>query len=51
MSASFEIESSTGPYTVHVESGAFSRWMGEFGKSAVISDAFLRRALPKLARR
>ena len=40
MSASFEIQSSTGPYTVKVEAGAFSRWLSGFGKSAVISDAF-----------
>ncbi len=42
MSASFEVQSSTGPYTVHVESGAFSRWLGEFAQSAVISDAYFR---------
>ncbi len=42
MSASFEIQSSTGPYTVHVESGAFSRWLADFGTSAVISDAYFQ---------
>ncbi len=42
MSASFEIQSSTGPYRVTVQNGAASGWLREFAGSSVIADEFFR---------
>ena len=42
MSASFEIQSSTGAYQVTVERGAASGWLRGFGGSAVIADEFFQ---------
>ena len=42
MSASFDIQSSTGAYAVEVAAGGFSQWLAGFSGDAVISDAFFR---------
>lgn len=42
MSASFEIQSSTGSYRVEVERGSFARSLNRFSGSAVIADEFFR---------
>lgn len=40
MSASFDIQSSTGPYSVTVDRGSFARLLQSFRNDAVIADAF-----------
>lgn len=40
MSASFEVQSSTGSYQVHVECGILSRTVSTFSESALIADRF-----------
>jgi 3-dehydroquinate synthase len=40
MSASFEIQSATASYSVHIESYAFSRYLAEFDHAVVVADEF-----------
>lgn len=42
MSASFEIQSSSGAYRVEVSTGSFAAWMQETSGSAVVADAFFQ---------
>lgn len=42
MSASFEIQSSSGSYRVEVERGSFGRSLAAFGGSSVIADEFFK---------
>lgn len=42
MPASFNIESASGSYSVHIERGSFERMLREFSGSAVIADEFFR---------
>ncbi len=49
MSASFEIQSSGGPYTVEIKSYAFAEFIGRFSAAARIADAFFVPAFEELA--
>ena len=47
VSASFEIHSSTGPYSVSIEAGSFTRYLEQFPGAAILADEFFG---PHLAR-
>jgi len=42
MSASFEIQASTGSYSIHIESYAFERYLAEFRHAVIIADEFFK---------
>ena len=44
LATSFEIESSTGSYSVGIESGSFERGLKDFAGAAIIADAFFEPA-------
>jgi 3-dehydroquinate synthase len=50
MSASFDIATSTGSYTVNIESGAFGRNLSGFNRAAIIADQFFQPTFQKLDR-
>ncbi len=50
MSASFEIQASTGPYLVQIESGAFEKYLGGIASGAVIADEFFAPAFSAMER-
>ena len=49
MSASFDIATSTGSYTVTIESGAFARNLTGFSRAAIIADQYFQPTFQKLA--
>ncbi len=47
LASSFDIESSTGSYSVGIESGSFARSLKQFGGTAMIADEFFRPAFER----
>jgi 3-dehydroquinate synthase len=45
MSASFEVQSSIGPYEVQIQNYAFRDYLGRFNNATIIADQFFRAAL------
>jgi 3-dehydroquinate synthase len=50
MSESFEVEASTGSYSVQIESGAFERFLTEMPEALVIADAYFQPRFEALGR-
>lgn len=50
MSASFEIQASTGPYRVQIESGGFEKYLGGNASGVAIADEFFTPAFAQMGR-